>query len=68
VNQQPASFELWFRKTTDGWRWQVAPLIRAMMRVEAEMLLQDAEHISTANIDSVRTVEQRRADAFVALA
>jgi hypothetical protein len=45
----------------------VAPaFIRALMRVEAELLLHDADRI-TAGVGAVRTADERRADAFVAL-
>ncbi|WP_433198361.1 hypothetical protein ACQP1G_03730 [Nocardia sp. CA-107356] len=42
------------------------PFIRAIMRVEAELLLNDAELV-TVDEGEPRTPEQRRADAFVAL-
>jgi len=45
-----------------------APLARALMRVEAEMLLRDAEMIGTSTCPPVRKPAQRRADAFVELA
>jgi hypothetical protein len=44
-----------------------APLARALIRVEAELLLEDADHISTDNMSPPRTHAQRRADAFVAV-
>ncbi len=44
-----------------------APLQRALMRVEAELLLQDAASVTTAQGED-GTAEQRRCDAFVALA
>ena len=44
-----------------------APLIRAVMRVEAELLLDDADHYPHG-ADAERTSEQRAADALVALA
>jgi hypothetical protein len=43
------------------------PFFRALMRVEAELLLQDANTLGEAR-DEKRTDVQRRADAFVALA
>ncbi|MEV6339988.1 hypothetical protein AB0M12_35345 [Nocardia vinacea] len=42
------------------------PFIRAIMRVEAELLLNDAELV-TVDEGEPRTPEERRADAFVAL-
>jgi hypothetical protein len=42
------------------------PFRRALMRVEAELLLHDAERIGVAAEDD-RTDDQRRADALVAL-
>jgi hypothetical protein len=45
-----------------------APLFRALTRIEAELLLHDADHISAAQLEPPRTVERRRADALVALA
>lgn len=44
-----------------------APLARALMRVEAELLVKDAAEISPARLIPDRTPAQRRADAFVAL-
>ena len=44
-----------------------ACLMRAIMRVEAELLLQDAARLTDACAEP-RTATQRRADAFVALA
>lgn len=44
-----------------------AILTRAIMRVEAELLLHDAEKV-TSEFSEPRTAPQRRADAFVALA
>lgn len=44
-----------------------AILTRAIMRVEAELLLHDAEQV-TPEFSEPRTASQRRADAFVALA
>lgn len=43
------------------------PFIRAIMRVEAELLLHDAEFV-TVEEGEPRTPEERRADAFLALA
>jgi hypothetical protein len=43
------------------------PFFRALMRVEAELLLQDADSLGTPTHEK-RTPEQRRADALVALA
>jgi len=45
-----------------------APLARALMRVEAEMLLADAEAIRPDLAGGMRTPDQRRADAFLELA
>ncbi|MGW4742996.1 hypothetical protein [Nocardia xishanensis] len=42
------------------------PFVRAVMRIEAELLLHDAELV-TLDDEEPRTQEQRRADAFVAL-
>jgi hypothetical protein len=42
------------------------PFIRAIMRVEAELLLHDAELV-TVEGGEPRTPEERRTDAFVAL-
>ena len=42
-------------------------LLRALMRVEAELLLADADQVDASAVEP-RTAEQRRADAFVALA
>ncbi len=42
------------------------PFIRAIMRVEAELLLHDAELV-TVEDGEPRTPEERRTDAFVAL-
>jgi hypothetical protein len=44
-----------------------APFVRALMRIEAELLLHDADLVDASGIEP-RTSEQRRADAFVALA
>jgi hypothetical protein len=44
-----------------------APLARALMRVEAELLTNDAERIVAGSPEEGRTPEQRRADALVAL-
>ena len=43
------------------------PLIRALMRVEAELLLEDADRYGHADAED-RTHEQRACDALVALA
>ncbi|HVE46750.1 MAG TPA: DUF222 domain-containing protein [Acidimicrobiales bacterium] len=43
------------------------PLVRALMRAEAELLLEDAESIGSESPDE-RTSAQRRADAFMRLA
>ncbi len=42
------------------------PLVRALMRIEAELLAEDADLIGTSDT-ALRTPEQRRADALVAL-
>jgi hypothetical protein len=44
-----------------------APFVRAIMRVEAELLLQDA-NLFTGGLAKHRTTAQRRADALVILA
>ncbi|MFI9510820.1 hypothetical protein [Nocardia sp. NPDC052566] len=43
------------------------PFIRAIMRIEAELLLHDAEQV-TVETGEPRSPDERRADAFVALA
>ncbi len=43
------------------------PFFRALMRVEAELLLDDADRLGQQD-EETRTYEQRAADAFVALA
>jgi hypothetical protein len=43
------------------------PFFRALMRVQAELLLDDADHFGQKHRED-RTHEQRAADAFVALA
>ncbi|AVH21871.1 DUF222 domain-containing protein [Nocardia cyriacigeorgica] len=43
------------------------PFIRAIMRVEAELLINDAELV-TVDEGEPRSPEERRADAFLALA
>jgi hypothetical protein len=43
------------------------PLLRALIRVEAELLAEDADQIGRSDA-APRTAEQRRADALVALA
>jgi hypothetical protein len=43
------------------------PFIRAIMRIEAELLLHDALQV-TVDRGEPRTPEERRADAFLALA
>ncbi|NUS44805.1 MAG: DUF222 domain-containing protein [Mycobacteriaceae bacterium] len=43
------------------------PFIRALMRIEAELLLHDAEFV-TIDDGEPRTPEERRTDAFMALA
>ncbi|HET6921436.1 MAG TPA: hypothetical protein VFI46_18530 [Jiangellaceae bacterium] len=42
-------------------------LLRAIMRIEAELLLADANEVGSSAAEP-RTPQQRRADAFVALA
>ena len=44
-----------------------APLRRALMRVEAELLLEDADQLRPDNSDELRTEDQRRYDAFFEL-
>jgi hypothetical protein len=43
------------------------PLTRALMRVEAELILMDADAMAHGHFEH-RTSDQRRADAFMALA
>jgi hypothetical protein len=45
-----------------------APFNRALMRVDAELLLADADQLTAENARALRTYDQRRADALVALA
>ena len=40
-------------------------LRRALMRVEAELLVADAETLDVASLESLRTPSQRRQDAFM---
>jgi hypothetical protein len=56
----------WFRASVQLDRDLGDPLRRALMRVEAELLAKDADAIGRSDT-AVRTVEQRRADALVAL-
>jgi hypothetical protein len=42
------------------------PFVRALMRVEAELLLQDADLVGKPDT-TLRTPEERRADALLAL-
>lgn len=42
-----------------------AILRRAMMRVEAELLVADADTLDVASLDTLRTPTQRRHDAFM---
>lgn len=44
-----------------------APFVRALLRIEAELLLYDANLVSASQIEP-RTPDQRRPDALVALA
>ena len=44
-----------------------ACLMRAIMRVEAELMLLDADGVSSSDVEP-RSAKERRADAFVALA
>ena len=67
-----AAFE-WKRRPS-GWidvsvhldRELADPLLRALMRVEAELLAEDADLIGGSDT-APRTADQRRADALVAL-
>jgi hypothetical protein len=43
------------------------PVIRALMRLEAALLLADADELAASPTTDLRTPEQRRADAFVRL-
>lgn len=43
------------------------PLQRAIMRIEAELLLQDADSLTPASSRELRTADQRRADALIGL-
>jgi len=45
---------------------EAGPVWRAVMRAEAALLLEDADHIGPLAID-LRTPEQRRADALFAV-
>ena len=40
-------------------------LRRAMMRVEAELLLADADNLDVGSVETLRTPTQRRHDAFM---
>ena len=72
----PALMKLkdWMRITRDGSYVftvrmdlaEAAPLRRALMRVEAELLCEDADQIGEAG-EVERTYDQRRADALVRL-
>ena len=44
------------------------PFRRALMRIEAELLLEEADRLRAASHKEQRTPEQRSADALVALA
>lgn len=47
---------------------ELAPvLFRALLRVEADLLREDAEQLTRANLRELRTPEQRGADALVEL-
>jgi hypothetical protein len=67
-----ASFK--FRKTPRGMINVTAqldrdlgpPFLRALMRVEAELLVHDADLVGGSEVEN-RTPDQRRADALVAL-
>jgi hypothetical protein len=71
------------RKLTKGWRLDntgmcqfyaefepdlATPFFRALMRAEAELLLEDADTLRPGQYDQQRTNDQRSADAFVRLA
>jgi len=56
---------VWVNAELDG--NEGAPLARALMRVEAEFLVKDAEKISADGRVPTRTPAQRRADALVAV-
>jgi hypothetical protein len=45
---------------------EMAPLVRGVMRIEAELLIADAATVGT-DAEESRTPDQRRADALVAL-
>lgn len=57
------SYRFHFQFKNEEW----APLVRALMRIEAELLLHDADLVHPSQLEP-RTSDQRRADAFVALA
>jgi hypothetical protein len=44
-----------------------APLIRALLRIEAELLLEEADAVTADGPNEDRTEEQRRADALLVL-
>ena len=71
------------QKLTKGWRVDqrglcefygefeadlAMPFLRALMRAEAELLLEDADALCPGQPDEQRTNDQRSADAFVRLA
>ncbi|MGH8887855.1 MAG: hypothetical protein ACRDYX_22350 [Egibacteraceae bacterium] len=63
---QPASdgsYRFHFDVKNEVW----APFLRALMRIEAELLLHDADLVNASQPEP-RTPDQRRADALVALA
>jgi len=47
---------------------EAAPLRRALMRIEADLLLEDADRVGELPFSEERTPGQRRADAIVELA
>ena len=71
------------RNLTEGWRMNdkgmcqlsgafpadvAMPLFRALMRAEAELLLEDADALDADQYDQRRTNDQRSGDAFVRVA
>jgi hypothetical protein len=64
---------MWKRRPDGGFRISARldreladPLLRALIRIEAELLAEDANLIGSSDT-ALRTPEQRRADALVAL-
>lgn len=64
VRMHRTAGEIAFDATIPG--EEALPFVRALMRVEAELLLHEADRL-TAPDAPVRTDDERRADAFTAL-